>query len=483
MDLKHFIWLCGILAMVPITAALAIYSYKARSWFLFLMIIGSAFSYNVQITFFGRIWYRGTALGYEVSLMDILALALITGALVRPKRGLGARWFWPAALMPMLIYFCYCFASVVFSEPKVFGAWELFKVLKGILVVVAVALTVRSEKELGVLVLGLGCAVCYECLLSLKLRYANGVHRVYGTMGHPNSLSMYLCMSAPVLYAATLSNLPVWTRRVCLAGVGLAMVGVLLTISRTGFVVWGLVMLGVTVACVSPRITLKKVMVGMLAVACVAGAIGYSWKTLRERLIEETDLKSEMDQNNLGRGSYFRLAKLISSERFWGVGLNNWSWYVTNEYQEKDNPNIVYKPYLNTEDEPDLIPARGNETAQAAPAHNLGALTIGELGWVGLILFSIVWLRWFDLGQRFLWKRSPEAMHRLGTGIFFGIGAVFLQSLTEWEYRQPPIFYTFHILIGTLAALHYARRRPKSRPRPASQPAKVMTSQAQAAGA
>jgi hypothetical protein len=103
------------------------------------------------------------------------------------------------------------------------------------------------------------------------------------------------------------------------------------------------------------------------------------------------------------------------------------------------------------------------ETAQAAPAHNLGALTIGELGYVGLAIFVIVWVRWFDMGQRFLWKRSPELMHRMGTGFFFAVCAVFLQSLTEWEFRQPPIFYMFHLSVGGLAALYRYRKLPKAK--------------------
>jgi O-Antigen ligase len=481
MDAKHFILFCGILALIPITAGIALYSYRVRNWFLLAMVFGSVLILHLQITFFGRIWYRGTARGYEISLMDILGIALIVATLLRPKRGQGQRFFWPAGLAPLLIYFFYCLGSSIFSDPNLFGWWEVFKIFKGILIYVAVAWYVRSEKELNFLVMALAFAVCHQCLWSLKLRYIDHMHRVVGTMDHPNSLSMYLCMTAPVLYAATLSNLPAWTRRFCLAGVGLSMIGVILTISRTGNVVWLIVMLGVTVACVSPRITLKKVMIAMIAVACVGGVVAYSWSTLMDRF-GQTNLDEENDPNNLGRGSYFRLAKLISSERFWGVGLNNWSWYVTNEYQEKDNPKIVYKPYLNTSDEPDLIPARGNETAQAAPAHNLGALTIGELGWVGLGLFAIIWIRWFDMTQRFLWKRSPDAMHRMGTGILFGISAVFLQSLTEWEFRQLPIFYTFHMLMGAVAALHRIRRQPKPKPLPAKR-AGATIPQAQAAGA
>jgi hypothetical protein len=99
--------------------------------------------------------------------------------------------------------------------------------------------------------------------------------------------------------------------------------------------------------------------------------------------------------------------------------------------------------------------------AFAAPAHSLAALTAGELGWLGLLAFGLVWLRWFLMGMKFLWRRSPETMHRLGVGFFFAICAIFLQSVTEWVYRQTQILFTFHVLLGALASLCYFRRQAR----------------------
>ena len=50
-------------------------------------------------------------------------------------------------------------------------------------------------------------------------------------------------------------------------------------------------------------------------------------------------------------------------------------------------------------------------------------------------------------------------MRRLGVGIFFALLGVFLQSLTEWVFRQTPIIMTFHALVGTMASLYYLRHR------------------------
>jgi hypothetical protein len=57
----------------------------------------------------------------------------------------------------------------------------------------------------------------------------------------------------------------------------------------------------------------------------------------------------------------------------------------------------------------------------------------------------------------FLWKRTTDPMHRLGVGIFFGFGGIFLQSITEWVFRQSPIYYVHHILLGALASLYYLK--------------------------
>jgi hypothetical protein len=62
------------------------------------------------------------------------------------------------------------------------------------------------------------------------------------------------------------------------------------------------------------------------------------------------------------------------------------------------------------------------------------------------------------MGLPFLFYRTPDPMYRLGIGLWFGLCGIFLQSLTEWTFRQSHIFMTFNILIGTLASLGYARR-------------------------
>ena len=80
----------------------------------------------------------------------------------------------PASDSCSFIFLYACF-SVAISDPKLFGLFELSKMLRGMIVFLAAALFVRSERELRMLVVALACAVCWQGLLGLYQRYHDGV--------------------------------------------------------------------------------------------------------------------------------------------------------------------------------------------------------------------------------------------------------------------------------------------------------------------
>ena len=161
------------------------------------------------------------------------------------------------------------------------------------------------------------------------------------------------------------------------------------------------------------------------------------------------------------RGTYWRLGFAIADEQPYGVGLNNWSYAVSKKYGPKLG--YLYNDYdeitwdASKEKDPDIN--------FAPPGHSLAVITWGELGGAGLFIFTLLWLRWFQMGSTFLLGRlNTDPMHRVGIGLLFGTGGIFLQSLTEWTYRQTPIMMTFHAMMGALAALYYARSQRKKFP-------------------
>ncbi|MBU6399376.1 MAG: O-antigen ligase family protein, partial [Verrucomicrobia bacterium] len=239
-----------------------------------------------------------------------------------------------------------------------------------------------------------------------------------------------------------------------------------------------LVVLGATLKCISLRFSFKKAAVALVIALGVTGLVAKYWVYMKARY-EEASLEEEyFDESKQGRGYYLRLAHAIMEEHFLGIGLNNWSYWVSKRYGPREG--YPYEDYDDLEYTPSKEIA--SSIQYAAPAHNLEALTVGELGVPGLVIFCLLWLRWFWIGKRFLRGRSPAPMHRLGIGICFGIAGIFLQSLFEWVYRQTPIFLTFNVLLGVLASLDHARRRAVQLPvrQPLSVPAGVAISAAAA---
>jgi len=272
---------------------------------------------------------------------------------------------------------------------------------------------------------------------------------------------MYLCTISPIFVAAATSSLPRWLRWLSGLAIALTTISIVLTISRAGVAIFGFVMLAATALCVSWRLTPKKIAAVVLVLLCVSGLLFKQWELIKARWSNDS-LKKEYLSKTMpdSRGYYLRLARVIADDKFFGVGLNNWSYWVSKKYSalvppyepDEDYDNLVYAPSKQ------LLPS----FMYAAPAHNLAALTIGELGLPGLAIFALVWFRWFQMGASFLLSRREDPMLRLGVGILFGLTGAFLQSMTEWVFRQTHIFLTLHIMLGTLAALYAAKQRSKA---------------------
>lgn len=485
---------------------LACLSQRIRDLFFFLIVSLSIITEHVAMNFVSKEWYRGTTRGFEVSLVDILAISLVASAIIRPRKrkpspehppvevidndteafashdaetapGAGStssspigweragglvytekRWFWPASLGLMLLFFLYACICVAMADPKIFGLFELSKMVRGILIFVAAALHVRSERELKLFVLALGLTVCFEGIYALGQRYISGTYRVPGTVDDSNSLSMYLCTTAPVFVAAITSRFPKYLKALGVLAIAFAFLGVILSISRAGLIDILIMLFAATVTTISYRPSFRRVLIVLIVCAGIGGALAKSWKTIGARF-EGDSLKNEYSSKHVqNRGYYIRIALAIANDSWFGVGPNNWSYLVSNKYGPRLGWHFV--PYMDTDQAPSqIVPAgRDIDEPQAAPAHSLAALTTGEMGFGGLAVFTLLWLRWLLMGASFLWPRTADPLRRMGVGIFFGMCGTFFQSFTEWVFHQSPIFFTFNIMVGVLAALCYLRK-------------------------
>ena len=261
-----------LIPFLTVAGAIAVtWSRRIRDLFFFLMLSLAVLVERMDVNFFSEAWYRGTTRGLQITLIEMLAFSLLAGCLLGRREG-ERRWFWPASLGFMLACFAYAVVSVVISEPKIFGLFELSKMAGGILVFLAVAAYVRSQREWTFLLVALGCVVGFEGCWAVKQHFITRLDRVAGTLDHANSLSMYFCLTVPPLVAIAHAG---WSRALrwfCAAAAAFGAVGLLLTVSRAGIPVFAAVVFGTILTCASWRLT-PRLVVARVAIALAAAVL------------------------------------------------------------------------------------------------------------------------------------------------------------------------------------------------------------------
>src|SRR5690349_3194533 len=116
MTLKHLIGLVLISLAVPAVCATTTYSRRLRDLAFFIMLAGWVVTDRMDIHFFSFDLYRGSTRGVEISVLDILGFGVLVGQLLHRAPG-QKRWFWPASLGFMLLFFLYGCFSVSISSP------------------------------------------------------------------------------------------------------------------------------------------------------------------------------------------------------------------------------------------------------------------------------------------------------------------------------------------------------------------------------
>jgi hypothetical protein len=436
---------------------------RLRDPALFVMIFGAVFIRKwMDITFGGIWWYRGTTRGFELSGIDLACWCLLGATLLAPRYR-NHRVFFPAGAGLWGLYFLYCCWSVFQSDPAMYGVWELTKHFRALVILLTVALFIRTRRELFVMVLAFACSIWFLGLNAIEQRVVKHVLRPPATLDHENSLSMYLCMVTPVLVASVFADWPKWFRWLCGVSCIFSVIGSVLAVSRTGMPVLAFVMLGTAIFCTSWQLTRRRVLTVMSCVAVAGVLIVAAWDRISVRYThsEGSVLSEFMGEDGFeSRGEYKNLAKAIVEERPYGVGLNNWSYHTSKTYLSRTG--IRYNEYDEIKAPLDRDAPSEVQPTFAPPAHSIYYLTVGELGIAGLTLLVLAFLRWLQMGASFLFGRlNPDPMHRLGIGLFFSGLGMMLHSVTEWTYRQTQLMFTFHVLMGALASLYYWKRQQK----------------------
>ncbi len=428
--MKYVIFFSALLLVVPIGALLASQFRRVREGAFVLMVISTLFVGSWDINFWIRPSYRAMVRSIQFSLVDFLLWIVLLGTVMSVLRE-GRRLYWPASLGPMLVLLGWSCVSVAIFEPRLYGLFLLSNMVRGLLVFLAVAWFVRSEREVWILVWSLVAIFGYLGCLCLWQRYIEGAWRVTGTFGHANTLADYCVLFGPVLLGCSFLEGRAVARSFCAAAWALSGIAIVLSVSRGGVLYFAVSYGVVALVAMRRHPSLKR-----MAIVFVLGLLGGGLLLLGWDKIEGRNVKMnsavEADRS-AGRSVYYEVAWEIVRDHPLGVGLNNYASYFptlkesTDEDLGADLPHVLYMQFL------------------------------AELGWPGLLILVFLFLRLIFLAGRNLAFLEPGVFFFAGAGCLAAFVSVSVSSAIGQSLFGQTLYIPFNILIGLAAATHFQR--------------------------
>ncbi len=454
MDPKLLLFYAAFLFGVPalILAGLVIRPFKKI--LMMVMCFSLCYPEQLSINLMSREGYRMATRGFELGLFDICSISLFFIMVLQP-RGNRFRWFPPLTVVsgiyilfgivswllapgripvPADVYAANTaggYAFYDYFETGLYPLFELSKIIRGGFAYLVVVNFLRDEEHFRTLITALLIVTFVITFEALVGRYVRGYHRISATLGHPNSLGTFMGMMGTLMFGITLFRNTFMSSGTFAIATAAALISVLLTISRGALssLVLGLWM---DVSALFHRyLNFKNFTILFIGSLVALGLFFVAADTLSSRFLVQQDAVSDIEY----RGLYNQEAKGMARDHAFGVGLGNFSTYSWIKYGE----DVGLNEY-------------------GTPAHNLLYLTLGELGFPGLIAFLLFWLRFYSIGLPFLFRRRNALIYAVAASATTASMIGHIQNLLQLSYRQTSIYMFNQILIGLVVAAWYIDR-------------------------
>jgi len=452
MEFKYIVFLIVFILGVPAGVMLCFFHEKVKYFFVVLMMWTTCVPESTGINFVSREFYKSMTRGFEVNLTDICVLVLFFYMLMKSDE-YKMRWF-PPLTLPYAFYILICFLSWTFSgaalevpsaasrfvpynqfEIGLYPLFELFKILRGCLLYFVIVNFIRSEKDMKAIMYGLVAMGFYIAFIAIKSRYIGGIHRVKATLGHPNSLSTYMAICSTVVFALCLQSKTFMSSMFYAITTGLGGITIILTISRGGLMSLAVGLWMGFVTFFRRHFNVKNSVIIFLGVLMGGIVLSMAADTLMGRFSGEQDAGEDMAYRQL----YNDEAKLMAKENIFGIGGGNFSAWSWCKYARAVDPHL----------------------SPGTPPHNAWYLTLGELGWFGLLAFIIIWLRVLSLGLRYLFRKDKGLISTMAGASMLALMVGHIQFSLQLSYRQTSIYFLVRILMAVVAAVWCIEKEEK----------------------
>ncbi len=440
--MKFFIFGLALVVGVPAMVTAGAGSLRLRGWLLTALVFSTVVGDLGNINFVSMESYRGPDRGFEVTMTDLIAWALILVLLIRERTRL--RWF-PTNSIAMIALMLVATVTTVLAPEPIFGAFTVFKLVRFWIlywVVVNCLHTGTSRLDLwrGLVLIGV-----FLTVMVLHQKYVLGLYRVHGPFDHSNTIPPYVNLILPVLLVWGIADRELGIRRAWISG--LAVMGMTLavvaTMSRAGMLLAVVGILGALVVAGRGR-TMWRTGIATAVVMVALGAGGFKASdSIVDRFIHAPESSGDARDELNAVADH-----MVRDHPLGGVGLNNFSYVLTNTAKYSDHLDV-----LAAEEE-------------AGVAHNIYRLTAAEMGYPGLILLVVIMVRFAGVAA---WhgRRRRDLADLLLLACFLGLATQMASGFLEWTFRTTPVLYLFAIVSGLTVALREGRRdRPSYRAGP-----------------
>ena len=430
--MKYAVFFLALLAMPPLGVALS-FNRRWIKYAAFAMIGALAMYQSTAINFFSYEDYRGSSRGMEVSIVYLLAFALLVAAAFKrrlPKLipSFGAFLY--------IVYFLLCLPSYANAENMLFSWMETWKMIMLYMVYLSIRAFLGMTENVKALVGGLAVFVIWNFLLIVKDHFS-GVYQPHGSFPHQNCLAMAMHLFAGMYFAMFL-----------LGGLRKSVLNVVAFVASTACIVRTYSRGALAMVPISFFITFVLSFVGAARGAWMrilfrivpiglVGLLGLG--IMLPRIIERFETAPESSGNT--RVELALCAReMIIDEPWRGVGINNWGIKIKApyEYAERARRDIDF----------------ANEREDGI-VETVYLLVCAECGIPALVAMLAWFLRYLVLCVVLSKKLSGTYYAAIPAGLAGGLVACYLQSFLEWVLRQQMnliLLMVFFALLDHLAA-------------------------------
>lgn len=396
-------------------------------------------------------WRRDRALGYRFPLVAKLWLLMmllgVTTMLMGPFKTSAAH-----EMVRMGKYLVMLLVLINELRRRRQFLHVAFALLLGVMVQSSFSIvSYAAGAQLGLAFLGEETEDQVVELGSSTLKGESALRRPGGLMGHPNQFAGYLALIMPMGVALLFSPISLLMKGLLVATLLLGQVGLLLTLSRSGWICFAAGLVATLGLSFLHRSSRRRYLV---ARAGVISLIGVVVLIASPKIIERIQYSDPEAWRS--RVEFAQTAKnVILAHPVFGVGLNSYA-FAQPPYSRHGTFEAM-KDFYN-----------GN----APVVHSTWLLTWAELGSVGMAMFVLIHLCVLYVGFRNL-KLKDGLLHAMNVGLLSGFSALMLDGLVSFFARMEVGGRMFWVAIALILAIGYWRRTheiPATVPAPAAEP-------------